>query len=162
MVDFIDPKIAQLDLEIYMKEAILEAEEAGRAGELPIGAVLVLEGEIISRGRRLKGRIQHAELTALLRCDDRLLTDKSQSKRMILFTTVEPCPMCLGAVVMANIPHIIFALHDKVVCSSQTVETNPYFQPRIKTYHGGVLEEESAAIIGKYMPEALRYIQTGY
>ena len=82
-------------------------------------------------------------------------------KRAILFTTVEPCPLCLGAVVMADIPHIIFALHDQVVYSNQTVETNPYVRRHIKSYYGGILAEEAAAVFARYKPDALKYIQTG-
>jgi len=162
MIDFLEPEIAHLNFEKYMQEALIEADQAGLAGELPIGAIVVLDNEIIGRGqayhRRLKSRLRHAELNAILNCDQRILTEY---KRVLLFTTVEPCPMCLGAAVMANIPHIIFALHDQVVHSSLTVETNPYVRRNIKSYHGGVLENESAAIIGRYMPAELAYIQTG-
>ena len=62
---------------------------------------------------------------------------------------------------MADIPHIIFALHDKVVQSSHTVETNPYVRRHIKSYYGGLLAEGSAAIFAKYNPQALKYIQIG-
>lgn len=69
--------------------------------------------------------------------------------------------MCLGATVMADVPHIIYALHDKVVYSKTTLEANPYVRRHIKSYFGGVLEDESAAIIGKYNAKILKYMQTG-
>ena len=145
-----------------MREALLEAETAGQAGELPIGAVLVLDGEIIARGRarhqESKSKLRHAELNALLNGGEKLWADY---KRAILFTTVEPCPMCLGAVVMADVPHIIYALNDKVVHSKVSIETNPYIRRHIKSYFGGVMESESARIIEKYNPQQLKYIQTG-
>ncbi len=59
---------------------------------------------------------------------------------------------------MSDIPHIIFALHDKVVHSSQTVETNSYVNRHIKTYYGGILEVRSIDIFKKYDLEALKYI----
>ena len=161
-MDLIAPEISHLNLAEFMQEALREADQAGQSGELPIGAVIVIDGEIIARGRArhkvLKSQIRHAELNAILDGGERLWSDY---KRAILFTTAEPCPLCLGAVVMADIPHVIFALHDKVVYSAQTVETNPYVRRHIKSYHGGVLAEESAAIFAKYDPNALKYIQTG-
>jgi tRNA(adenine34) deaminase len=156
------PEIANIDLEKFMRAALLEAEAAGQAGELPIGAIIVLDGEIISRGQarhqRVRSQLSHAELNALLNGGDKLWTDY---KRAILFTTVEPCPMCLGAVVMADIPHVIFAKHDQVVHSQLSVETNPYIRRHIKTYFGGVLETESTQILGQYKPQDLKYIETG-
>ena len=69
--------------------------------------------------------------------------------------------MCLGAVVMADVPHIIYALHDKVVHSKTTIEANPYVRRHIKSYFGGVLDNESTRIFEKYRPRDLKYIQTG-
>ena len=162
MENFISPVLEHLDLEKFMREALMEADTAGRAGELPIGAVLVLDGEIISRGRahhnEQKIQISHAELNTLLAGGEKLWTDY---KRAILFTSVEPCPMCLGAVVMVDVPHIIYALHDQVVHSKTTIEANPYVRRHIKSYYGGVLENESAKIFEKYRPKDLNYIQTG-
>lgn len=162
MTQYISPTLNGLDLEKFMREALLEADEAGKAGEYPIGAVLVLDDEIIARGRARhhehRNQISHAELNALLNGGEKLWV---HFKRVILFTTVEPCPMCLGATVMADVPHIIYALHDKVVYSKTTLEANPYVRRHIKSYFGGVLEDESAAIIGKYNAKILKYMQTG-
>lgn len=162
MTQYISPEIEHLDLEKFMREALIEADEAGKAGEYPIGAIVVLDGEIISRGRarhtESKSQIRHAELNALLAGGEQLWTD---FRRAILFTTVEPCPMCLGAVVMADVPHIIFALNDAVVHSQKTLDANPYVRRHIKSYYGGVLENEAARIFGLYKPRDLKYIQTG-
>jgi len=162
MKPLLSPELANVNLEMFMREALLEAEAAGQAGELPIGAVLVIDGEIISRGRACQGQtksqLSHAELNALLDGGDKLWTDYN---RAILFTTVEPCPLCLGAVVMADVPHIIFAKHDQVIHSSLSVESNPYIRRHIKTYFGGVLEKESTQILAHYKPQALKYIETG-
>lgn len=156
------PALANVDLEKFMREALIEAEAAGRAGELPIGSVVVIDGEIISRGQashqRTKNQLSHAELNALLSGGEKLWSDY---RRAILFTTVEPCPMCLGAVVMADIPHIIFAKYDRVVHSQLSVETNPYIRRHIKTYFGGVLEKESTEILARYKPQDLKYIEAG-
>ena len=157
----LSPELAGVDLGKFMRDALLEAEAAGQAGELPIGAVLVIDGEVISRGRArhqtARSQLSHAELNALLNGGERLWTDY---KRAILFTTVEPCPMCLGALVMADVPHIIFAKHDQVVQSRLSVETNPYIRRHIKSYFGGVLEHESTEIMARYRPQDLTYIET--
>lgn len=155
------PELENLDLEFFMREAMAEAEAAGAAGELPIGSVIVLDGKIISRGRARhrehKSQIRHAELNALLAAGEELWTDY---KRAILFTTVEPCPMCLGAVVMADIPHIIFAIHDNNVQSKFSVENNSYIHRHIKSYHGGVLEAEAKQTFAKYRRDLLEYIES--
>jgi tRNA(adenine34) deaminase len=160
-MDFIAPDISQIDLSIFMQEALMEADLAGQAGEVPIGSVLVIDGKIIARGRArhnsLRNQIRHAELNALLEGGERLWNDY---KRAILVTSVEPCPLCLGAAVMADIPHIVFGLHDKNVCSTLTVETNPYVRRHIKSYYGGVLEHESVLLFEKYDPRSLQCILT--
>lgn len=150
-----------LNLKLFMREALAEADAAGEAGELPFGSVVVLDGKIISRGRarhhEFKSQIRHVELNALLVAGEDLWRDY---KRAILFTSVEPCPRCLGAVVMADIPHIIFAIHDKNVQSALSVETNPYLRRHIKSYHGGVLEAEANRFFAKYRPKALDYFES--
>lgn len=162
MTNFISPDLEHLDLEKFMHEALTEADAAGQAGELPIGAVLVLDGEVIARGRarhnEIKSQISHAELNALLAGGDKLWTD---CRRAILFTTVEPCPMCLGAIVMADVPHVVYALPDSIVKSRMTIEANPYVRRHIRSYFGGVLEDKSIRIFERYRPKDLEYIQTG-
>jgi tRNA(Arg) A34 adenosine deaminase TadA len=161
-MNLLSAEIANLNLEAFMEEALLEAELAGGAGELPIGAVIVIDNQIISRGRarhnEYRNQIRHAELNAILAAGEPLWMDYQQA---ILFTTVEPCPLCLGAAVMADIPHIIFALPDSQMQSSHIVETNAYVRRHIKSYHGGVLEERSIKIFNKYDPKGLEYIQRG-
>lgn len=158
----IAPQIAHLELECFMREALKEAEAAGEAGEYPIGAVLVIGGEVVSRGRarhaEARSQLRHAELNALLAGGEKLWQDFDQG---VLFTTLEPCPMCLGATVMADVPHIIFALPSRVVHSAHTVRENPYVRRHIRTYMGGVLEAESRRLMARYHPELLRYEETG-
>jgi tRNA(adenine34) deaminase len=157
--DLLAPQIAALDLTQFMREALYEAEQAGLAGELPIGAVVVIGGQIVSRGRAQhqakQSQLRHAELGALLDGGTALWENY---KNAILFTTCEPCPMCLGAAVMADVPHIIFAAHDEVVHSRQTVASNPYVRRHIQSYYGGVLESEARALIARFNPVMLAYI----
>lgn len=155
----IEIDLASLDLETFMRAALAEAEAAGQAGELPIGAVVVLDGQVISRGRARhqarQSQLAHAELQALLDGGPRLFTDYA---RAVLFTTLEPCPLCLGAAVMADVAHIVFACPDGVVRSQDTLAHNPYVRRHILTYHGGVLEAEARALMARYDPAMLAYI----
>ncbi len=116
------PELRTTDLAHFMREAIHEAHVAGQAGELPIGAVLVIRGRIASRGhnanRATRSQLRHAEMVALLDGGPMLW---EHYRDAILFTTVEPCPMCLGAAVMADVPHIVFAVYDAHVCSGETL-----------------------------------------
>ncbi len=145
------PELEQLDLGAHMRAALDEAERAGSAGEVPIGAVVVINGEIVSRGRahHLENRSQlaHAELNALLNGGDALWQDYAQA---VLFTSREPCPMCLGATVMADIPHIVFAEHDPIVHTIDTIVANPYVRRHIRTYHGGVLESDAVELTSRF------------
>jgi len=159
---YLSPVLDGLDLDFYMTSALKEAEMAGLAGELPIGSVVVLDGEIISTGRaRHKeycSQLRHAELNALLNGGERLWRD---FRRAILFTTVEPCPLCLGAAVMADVPHIIYGLSDQVVLSKMTLTGNPYVRRHIQSYYGGVLEAEAYKVFHRFDPDTLNYIVKG-
>jgi len=156
----LSPLVAALDLEAMMHEALAEAEEAGRAGERPIGSVLVIDGQIVSRGRarhrQRRSQLCHAEMEALQSGGESLW---AQYERAVLFTTVEPCPMCLGATVMADVPHIVFAAHDAVAGIGAAVESIPYLRRHIETYLGGVLEAESDEVVGRYDAGSLAYIR---
>ena len=155
-------QLTKHDLEAFMREALVEAEAAGAAGEHPIGAVLVVDGVIVSRGRsrrqEMRSQVAHAEMEALLNGGEALWMRYDQA---VLFTTMEPCPMCLGATVMADVPHIIFASHDAVVHSAETVANNPYVRRHIKTYLGGILESEARAVVGRFDAELLEYVVAG-
>jgi len=96
-------------------------------------------------------------LAALLAGGPLLFTD---FRRAILFTSCEPCPLCLGAAVMADVPHIVFACFDKVVHSQDTLDHNPYVRRHIQTYLGGVLEAEGRALVARYDPKMLVYMDT--
>lgn len=142
-----------------MREALAEAEAAGPAGELRIGAVPVVDGEVVSRGRSRKrerhNQLAHAETEPLWAGSEALW---ECYERAVLLTTVEPCPMCLGAAVMPDLPHIVFAVRDVVAGSALMVQTIPYVRRHIRMYLGGVLEEESRSLIERFDPDLLRYI----
>jgi tRNA(adenine34) deaminase len=146
------------DVEALMREAIREAEAAADAGDLPIGAVVALHGEVVGRGRsrKLERRTQlaHAELDALLDAGEAIYEHHDDA---VVFTTVEPCPMCLGAVVMADVPHVVFACPDANAGVPAMLDL-PYVNRHIATYRGGVLEGEARAVIERTTPRLLAYL----
>ena len=94
----------------FMEEAIKEAQKAAALGEVPIGAVIVRDGEIVGRGHNLRERdndpTAHAEVTAIRNATAKLGTyDLSGCE---IFTSCEPCPMCLGAIYWAHIDKIYY------------------------------------------------------
>jgi tRNA(adenine34) deaminase len=146
-------------VEAMMRAALAEAEAAGEAGEFPIGAVVAVDGKVISRGRsrqrELRSQLAHAELEALQRGGDVLWERHDDA---VLFTTVEPCPLCLGAAVMADVPRIVFAHEDPAVQSGLIVERVPYVARHIDVYRGGVLRVESRALFERYEPHMLDWL----
>jgi tRNA(adenine34) deaminase len=134
-----------------MRAALSEAEAAASAGERPIGAVLVVAGEIVSRGRsrqnELRSQLAHAELEALQKGGEAVWERYSEA---VLFTTVEPCPLCLGAVVMADVPHVVYAHHDPLVETYRLIEGSPYVARHLETYCGGVLEDEARLLVERF------------
>jgi tRNA(adenine34) deaminase len=145
--------------EAMMHEALTEARAAGEAGEYPIGAVVAIDGRVISRGRsrqrELRSQLAHAELEALQRGGDELWERHDEA---VLFTTVEPCPLCLGAAVMADVPHLVFAHEDPAVQSALILERVEDVRRHIKTYRGGVLRTESRALFERFEPRLLDWL----
>ncbi len=158
-MNFLAPEIAHMDFTNFMRQAMREADASGREYDLPIGAVVVINGQIIARGRSARkhhqNQLRHAELNALLEGG---LPLWENYERAVLITTVEPCPLCLGAAVMADVPHIIYALSDKNVHSKLSVDTNPYIREHIRSYYGGVLAEEVKALVSRYDPAFLEVL----
>jgi len=104
----------QLNHEYWMEQAFREAEIAYEKGEVPIGAVVVHQNMVIGRGHNLTETLQeptaHAEMIAITAAADHL-----GSRRLldtVLYVTLEPCPMCAGAVVLARIPVLVYGASD--------------------------------------------------
>ena len=136
-----------------MKEALVEAERAFAMGEVPVGAVVVKDGEIIARGcnRRETDRVAtaHAELLAMEEACRVLGTWRLSD--CTLYVTLEPCPMCGGAIINARLPRVVFGAYDKrggvfgSVIDFNTLGFN--HRPEIV---GGVCEEEAVAVLKEY------------
>ncbi|KTF58685.1 tRNA adenosine(34) deaminase TadA [Bacillus amyloliquefaciens] len=100
--------------EYYMREAIKEAKKAEEKGEVPIGAVLVLHDEIVARAHNLRETEQrslaHAEMLAIDEACRKLGTWRLEDA--VLYVTLEPCPMCAGAVVLSRVDTVVFGAFD--------------------------------------------------
>jgi tRNA(adenine34) deaminase len=150
-----------LDHQYFMCEALREAEQAGLAGEIPIGAVVVHNGIIVGRGRarheERHSQIAHAELNALLEAEKHIHDHIHDG--IVLYTTVEPCVMCLGAVVMSDVDHVVFGLYDGNIHPEQML-TMPFVRRHIRNYLGGILAAESLELFRGFRREDIRFLST--
>jgi len=137
-----------------MKEAIGEARRAQELGEVPVGALIVSDGKIISKGfnRCIKDNdpTAHAEIVALRKAAKKLKNYRLNG--CDLYVTIEPCAMCAGALVNARISKIFYGAHDIKAGGCKSVfkiANNKKLNHRIE-FHGGIMEKECAGIIQKF------------
>ncbi len=99
---------------LFMKEALAEAAKAQGKKEVPIGAVLVHDGQIVGRGHNLRETsndpTSHAEMIAIRQAAEAL--DSWRLLQTTLYVTLEPCVMCMGAIILARIPRLVFGCRD--------------------------------------------------
>ena len=134
----------------FMLRALELAQEAADAGEVPVGAVVVKEGRVIGEGRNRreagKTALAHAELEAIHQACQTLGTWRLTG--CDLYVTLEPCPMCAGAIINARIPQVIYGASDPKAGSCGSVVdlfALPYnHRPQVTA---GFLEEEAAALL---------------
>ena len=139
--------------EKYMREAVRQAKKAYAIGEVPIGCVIVYQDKIIGRGynRRTvdKNTLSHAELTAIRKASRKMGDWRLEG--CTLYVTLEPCPMCAGAIVNARIPVVCYgARDDKAGCCGSVLnlfEERFNHHPRV---YGHILEEECAGLLQEF------------
>ncbi len=141
--------------ERFMREAIVEAKLAASEGEVPVGAVLVKDGEVVARAHnkveQTRDATAHAELLCLRQGMELLgsrLTDCT------LFVTLEPCAMCAGACVNAKLCRLVYGAFDDAAgcCGTKMDLTDHCFLHSVETW-GGVLEEECKKLLSSFFRE---------
>jgi tRNA(adenine34) deaminase len=136
----------------FMSQALAEAEEALSRGDVPVGAVLVGDGEIWARGSNVKTTdpTAHAEIQ-VIRAGARRIENWNLS-RCTLYVTLDPCPMCAGAAVAARLREIVFGAKDPKAGAAGSLYDIPR-DTRLNhrcEVRGGVLKERCAALLREY------------
>ena len=143
--------------DIQFMEAALElAKEAAADGEVPVGCVIVRKGEIVGRGRNRreinKSALAHAEIEAI--SDACRTLGGWRLWECTLYVTLEPCPMCAGAILNARIPRVVYVASDakcgavRSVCSLFSMEFNHH--PQVEA---GILETECAEVLTEFFQQ---------
>ncbi len=138
----------------FMRAALDEAAEAAGAGEIPVGAVIVSRGELIASGQNRSIRDSdpsaHAEIVAMRAAGRR--TSNYRLKDATLYVTLEPCAMCIGALVQARLSRLVFGAYDPKAGAAGSVidlTDSPAFNHRFEVL-GGVLADECGVILQEF------------
>lgn len=136
-----------------MRRCLELAQQAARRGEVPVGAVVVKQGEIIGEGGNLResgqNALHHAEIEAIAEACERLSSWRLEG--CDLYVTLEPCPMCAGAVINARIKNVYFGAYDKKAGSfGSLTDLSEIAYNHKPVIWGGMLEEECAALLSDF------------
>lgn len=137
----------------FMDEAIREAKKAAEQGEIPVGAVVVKDGKILAaaHNRREESRsaLSHAETEAIALACERLRDWRLDGCEM--YVTLEPCPMCAGAIMGARIDTLVFGAYEpKAGCADSVVNLFSYPFEHTPEVYGGIREEECLALLRSF------------
>ena len=144
--------------EVYMRMALEEARLAAEAGEVPVGCVIVRNGEVVGRGRNRREEKQstasHAEMEAMAMANERLGSWRLED--CSLYVTLEPCPMCAGAIINARIPRVYYGARDSAMGACGGV-LNLFMEefPHKPALVGGIMEKECREILSDFF-QAMR------
>ena len=152
-------ELATDEEKMYMEEALKEAALAALEGEIPVGAILVQDGRVIARNHNRRERAHdataHAEILVIREACEKLrrwrLADST------LYVTMEPCPMCAGAIVQARIPRVVVgSMNPKAGCAGSVMNLlqEPGFNHQVEL-EKGILEEECSTMLKEFF-KALR------
>ncbi len=146
--------------EKFMRAALIEARAAAEEEEIPVGAVVVHDGQIIGRGHNQRERLHdptaHAEMIAITAAAEHM-----QSWRLIdctLYVTLEPCPMCAGALVQARITRVVYGTHDPKAGACGTL-FSIHEDPRLNHRYlvtPGVLQPDCAEVLVEFFHQKRR------
>jgi len=141
----------KIDHSIWMKQALVQAQKAFEAEEIPIGAIVVHNGKIIGRGynqrEQLNDPTAHAEIIAITAAANTI--GDWRLNNCSLYVTKEPCPMCAGAIINSRLEMVIFGTYDEETgCCGSLYQLcgDPRFKTKVAV-KGGILEKESLSLI---------------
>ena len=141
--------------ERFMREAIRLAQKAKKRGEVPIGAVVVYQGKIIGKGYNLRTKLQmataHAEMYAIDRACKKLHSWRLPDAE--IYVTLEPCPMCMGAILNARIDRVYFGAYEQKGRSLTGELANANLLNHRVEVTGGVLKDECAEVLTSFFAE---------
>ncbi len=140
----------------FMKYALSLAEKSAEEGEVPVGAIVVCDGEIVGEGRNrrevVKNALHHAEIEAINNACQRL--GGWRLWKCDMYVTLEPCPMCAGAIINSRIKNVYFGAKDEkngaVVSAAQLFDMNFTHKP---IYEGGILGDECSEILSSFFKD---------
>jgi tRNA(adenine34) deaminase len=151
----------QVDVDVdetFMREALAEAEQARRDGDVPVGCVVVRDGSVIGRGHNRRQATSdptaHAEIEALRQASQAVGNWRVEGT---LYVTQEPCPMCAGALVNARVGRLVYGCFNPkagAVTTLYEIPTDARLNHRMEVT-GGVLADDCAALLREFF-EALR------
>lgn len=142
--------------ELFMKKALVRGKTAAKHGEVPVGAVIVKDGVVIADGRNMRegkeNALAHAEIIAIERACKKL--GRWRLHDCTLYVTLEPCPMCAGAIVNSRIQRVVFGAYDKKAGAYGSVfNMNDFPLNHFPQICGGVLEENCAEMLSSFFKE---------
>ena len=140
----------------YMKYALSLAKQSAEEGEVPVGAIVVCDGKIVGEGRNrrevVKNALHHAEIEAIYEACKNL--GGWRLWKCDLYVTLEPCPMCAGAIINSRIKNVYFGATDMkngaVISAAQLFDMNFTHKP---LYEGGIMGEECAEILSTFFKD---------
>lgn len=140
--------------EYFMRLALREAKRAADHGDVPVGCVVVLDGEVLAAAgneRELRqSPLAHAEILAIEQAAVRMRTWRLLNT--VIYVTLEPCPMCAGAIVQARIPHLVYGAIDEKAGAAGTLYNlcnDSRLNHRVEIT-GGVLDDEAIAVLREF------------
>ncbi len=147
----------QTDDPTYMQEAIAEAQLAKAKGEVPIGTVIVHDGQIIGRGHNLRETsndpTSHAEMVAIRQAAEAI--GHWRLLETTLYVTLEPCVMCMGAIILARIPRLVYACRDPRAGAAGSIydfARDESFNHQVEVTEG-VLDKECSTMLSGFFQE---------
>ena len=146
--------------EKFMRAALAEARKGFSEDEVPVGAVVVVDGKIVARAHNLRESLidptAHAEILAIKKAAKKL--GGWRLNRATLYTTLEPCPMCAGAIVHARVKELVYGADDPKAgaCGSiMNIVSSGHLNHRVKV-RSGVLKKESSEILKRFFRKLRR------